>query len=185
MTVCSLFELAKRALYRKYSQQLLYEKVDNAVWRQRFSEVEEIKQFVYDLQRIETQKTHAARIIQKAYKAFMKTCEKFHIKVIKTCSLAHPGVTLFHNKRCYILLNCANFNYFSFLNPVHIQHVEKEGEIVKIHINRYSIRHCYDRHIAINLKSGYITWFESDSNTGNILSQNVISNHSMWFVKLR
>ena len=101
----------------------------------------------------------AAVLIQRRF----RECMKVKIRVVSPCSISGTGETEFYNSFTRVRLLCDNFNYYCFLKPNTIDKAYiKQGKLF-IWMDRYAVRHCYDRHIEVDLKTRKIYWIEHEA----------------------
>jgi hypothetical protein len=167
----SLYQLTKSFIKKELSRELLYEHVS----KQRLSEIQTVYDIIDDLSN--RKRHHAARVIQK----YVRHYNLIHMTVIRKCSVCETGETLYYSKKHNIRfrLQCDNFNYYSYMRPNEVRLIEVvTPNVVRIHHNRYIVRHCYDRYIDVNLENKCITITEVNT-TGNITFSNKLESKCM------
>jgi len=192
----SLFQTCKNALFKTTSKELLYLyhlDSDYSEIRERLKEIDECKKFVNGLRDNVSKRTRAAIKIQRqvrkrllGYKLTTVFPCTIHRNIILTQGqvyndrIANGCSVIERNNKKILTLYCSDMYFYDFLNPKFVKKINKIGHYIFIYLDRYAIRHCYDRHLKIDTITKDIHFVETCPNTHRIIRSNTLK-REVWF----
>jgi hypothetical protein len=171
----SLKELAYKTIVNSLSSEKKYRIENNIVLNE--EESKEIK-YIYTLIKSPTTIYGSDLLKKQKYNRGVSIIKKYIRKywlpvIINLHYYKLQKIALFNVRGKEVIIKTNNLYYFDYLNKSSIQSITLVNNILKIQVDRFIIRHCYDRWITINLNTKELIWHDISPNDKNCRSNRI------------